>query len=55
MFFLMLCTNRLENPMDGEAWQAIVHGVAKSLIGLSNFHNDYITTIYLAPGHVYPS
>ena len=21
----------LENPMDGEAWQATVHGVAKSL------------------------
>ena len=27
----------LENPMDGGAWQAAVHGVAKSLIPLSDF------------------
>ena len=27
----------LENPMDGEAWYAIVHGVAKSWTRLSNF------------------
>ena len=27
----------LENPMDGGAWQATVHGVAKSQIGLSDF------------------
>ena len=27
----------LENPMDGEAWQAVVHGVASSQTGLSNF------------------
>ena len=27
----------LENPMDGGAWQAAVHGVAKSLIRLSDF------------------
>ena len=27
----------LENPMDGGAWQATVHGVAKSQRGLSNF------------------
>ena len=27
----------LENPMDGGAWQAAVHGVAKSGTGLSNF------------------
>ena len=27
----------LENPMDGEAWQAIVHGVAKSRTQLSDF------------------
>ena len=26
----------LENPMDGGAWQAIVHGVAKSHAQLSN-------------------
>ena len=27
----------LENPMDGGAWWAAVHGVAKSRAGLSNF------------------
>ena len=27
----------LENPMDGEAWWAAVHGVVKSRTGLSNF------------------
>ena len=27
----------LENPMDGEAWWAAVHGVAKSWTRLSNF------------------
>ena len=27
----------LENPMDGEAWWATVHGVAKSLTRLSDF------------------
>ena len=27
----------LENPMDGEAWWAAVHGVTKSRIRLSNF------------------
>ena len=27
----------LENPMDGGAWWAIVHGVAKNRTGLSNF------------------
>ena len=27
----------LENPMDGGAWQAAVHGVAKSRTPLSNF------------------
>ena len=26
----------LENPMDGEAWQATVHGVTKSWTQLSN-------------------
>ena len=26
-----------ENPMDGEAWQAAVHGVAKSRTRLSDF------------------
>ena len=28
----------LENPMDGGAWQAAVHGVAKSRTQLSDFH-----------------
>ena len=27
----------LENPMDGGAWQAVVHGVAKSRTRLSDF------------------
>ena len=27
----------LENPMDGGAWEATVHGVAKSRTRLSNF------------------
>ena len=27
----------LENPMDGEAWQAAVHGVTKSQTWLSDF------------------
>ena len=27
----------LENPMDGGAWQAAVHGVAESRTGLSDF------------------
>ena len=27
----------LENPMDGEVWQATVHGVSKSRTRLSNF------------------
>ena len=27
----------LENPMDGGAWWAAVHGVAKSQTGLSDF------------------
>ena len=28
----------LENPMDGGAWQATVHGVTKSQTQLSDFH-----------------
>ena len=27
----------LENPMDGEAWKAAVHGVPEGQTGLSNF------------------
>ena len=29
--------SRLENPMDGRAWWAAVHGVVKSQTRLSNF------------------
>ena len=32
----------LENPMDGEAWQATVHGVAKSRTQLSDFTSLYL-------------
>ena len=31
----------MENPMDGEAWQATVHGVAKSRTRLSDFTSRY--------------
>ena len=33
----LLQYSRLENPMDGGAWRATVHGVAKSWTGLSDF------------------
>ena len=33
----------LENPMDGGAWWAIVHGVAKSWTRLSDFTFTHIT------------
>ena len=36
----------LENPMDREAWQATVHGVAKSWTRLSDFTILYYTTEY---------
>ena len=36
----------LENPMDRGAWQAIVHGVAKSQTQLSNFTTSLHTTQY---------
>ena len=29
--------SHLDNPMEGEAWQATIHGVAKSQTRLSNF------------------
>ena len=32
----------LENPMDGEAWWATVHGVAKSRTRLSDFTHTYL-------------
>ena len=31
----------LENPMDGEGWQATVHGVAKSRTRLSDFTSPH--------------
>ena len=35
--------SRLENPMDRGAWQATVHGVAKSRIPLSDFRFHFST------------
>ena len=35
----------LENPIDGEAWQATVHGVAKSWTRLSDFTFTFTYTI----------
>ena len=40
--------SRLENPMDGGAWYATVHGVAKSQIRLSNFTFNDIVVIACA-------
>ena len=37
----------LENPMDGGAWEAAVHGVAKSRTQLSDFISLGVTFIYL--------
>ena len=37
----------LENPMDGEAWYATVHGVAKSRTRLSNFTFTFFSDIGL--------
>ena len=38
----------LENPMDGGAWWATVHGVAKSQVQLNDF-----TFFYFFQGHVW--
>ena len=38
----------LENPMDLGAWQATVHGVAKSSTGLSNFTFTFTVVIIVA-------
>ena len=40
----------LENPMDGEAWWAIVHGVAKSRTRLSDFpsHTDKLLLLIVS-------
>ena len=38
----------LENPMDGGAWEATVHGVTKSCTGLSDFtslHLSFLTRV----------
>ena len=35
----------LENPMDGGAWLATVHGVEKSRIRLNDFHSLTFSTI----------
>ena len=37
----------LENPMDGEAWRAAVHGVAKSWTRLSDFHFTSVLLMFL--------
>ena len=39
----------LENPMDGEAWWATVHGVAKSWTQLSDLRKWQPTPVFL-PG-----
>ena len=36
LFYNPLQYSCLENPMNREAWRAVVHGVAKSQTGLSN-------------------
>ena len=38
----------LENPKEGGAWWATVHGVIKSRTQLSNFHLDVCTVLYPA-------
>ena len=35
----------LENPMDGEAWWATIHGVAKSWTRLSDFTFTFHTNV----------
>ena len=40
----------LENPMDGGAWWAIVHGVAKSQTRLSDFTFTFISIFTLSLG-----
>ena len=38
----------LENPMDGGAWQATVHGVAKSRKQLNDFTFTFLTLLSVA-------
>ena len=42
----------LENPMEREAWQAIVHGVAKSRTRLSDFTSLHFFTSLKLKGHL---
>ena len=48
----------LENPMDGEAWEAAVHGVAKSRTQLSNFtftfHKKSTNRLIIGPSNPTP-
>ena len=43
----------LENPMDGEAWWATVHGVAKSWTQLSDFTHFTIFYSLFPPKYIY--
>ena len=45
----------LGNPMDREAWHAIVHGVAKSQTPLSNWTHNGKRWTYLLPSNSIPS
>ena len=40
-----------ENPMDGGAWQAIVHGVAKSRTQLSDFTHSLMIILNTIRGY----
>ena len=37
----------LENPMDGGAWSATVHGVAKSQTQLNDFTHTHLTVLWV--------
>ena len=39
----------LENPMDREAWQATVHGIAKSRTQLSDFTSLHLNGLVVFP------
>ena len=45
----------LENPTDRRAWQATVHGVAKSQTHLSNYHLHTALSQIVHIGHWFPS
>ena len=44
----------LENSMDGGAWWATVHGVAKSQTGLSNF-TFFLSFLLILPHQILPN